>query len=146
MCRMSALGITCLLATPGCEGSWAQATVVTLAPVANSQVKGLAVVSQGCRYDSQGNRCIASGSIIKSQLLSAKSKTGHYRVILVRANCVQPFKGGLILEDGESVESAGSAQVDVPIIELTGGEYVVVVQTVQHKTVACGVIRRDGLI
>jgi hypothetical protein len=140
--KRSRLALALLAA--GCQGSWAEATIVHLDPIASSAVKGIAVVAQGCSYTANP-RCFPDGTLIKSQILSAASKTEQYRVLLVKGNCAEPAAKGIEVGAGETAGGpGGSTKLAIPIVELTGGTYVLVVRAHQGMPVACGTIRRDG--
>jgi hypothetical protein len=142
--RIAAL-LSALIAPVACQGSWADATVVHLNPVAASGVTGLAVVSIGCTYPGSSHRCMPDGSVIQSQITAANQGSAEYRVILVKGDCARPPSTGVELGAGETAKSPGdSKHLDMPIVALTGGEYAVTVLSSTRSIVACGVIRRDG--
>lgn len=136
-----------LLAAAACQGSWAEQTVVVLNPLTNSTIKGLAVVSLGRACDDSG-KCRSQGSYIYSQITSRKTVL-IYRFILAKGSCGQPPTDGVELARGSAEDLNAQpfrAHVDTPILALTNGDYVIIVQARERKAVACGVIRRDGSV
>lgn len=143
--RYLCLGAVVLMAA--CQGSWADQTVVHLAPLGKTGVKGLAIVSIGRTCDDDGH-CRLEGSYIMTQLTS-DSFTSLYRMILAEGDCARPSKTGILLSEGNGdvLNTQGASKhVDIPIISLTGGNYVIVVQNRAHVAVACGVIHRAGVV
>jgi hypothetical protein len=137
--------VVIVLTVSGCQGSWADQTIVHLDAVGKTAVKGLAIVSIGKACDDEGN-CRYQGSNIMLQLTAA-SPTSHYRFILARGECSRPPARGptLAYDDGDELKTHGTGgHVDVPIHDLTNGTYVISVITSNHEVVACGVIRRSG--
>ncbi|MEO6836231.1 MAG: hypothetical protein ABI231_10065 [Candidatus Tumulicola sp.] len=79
--------------------------------------------------------------------ITAGKDTSTYRLILARGECRRPPTEGIELAagKGELLKDHGTgAHVDIPVSSLTGGAYVVSVETQKRVIVACGVIRRTG--
>jgi hypothetical protein len=134
-----------LFAPLGCHGSWADQTVVSLKPAGKSAMQGVAIVSIGRTCDSQG-RCRYEGSAIATQI-TAGSSAASYRVFLAKGSCTRPPKDGIELarDSGETLRTQGAgAHVDIPVSPLTGGAYVIVIETAKRALAACGTIRRTG--
>lgn len=143
--RYLCLGAVVLIAA--CQGSWADQTVVHLVPIGKTGVKGLAIVSIGRTCDDTGH-CRLEGSYIMTQLMSG-SFTSLYRMVLAEGDCARPSRTGILLSEGKGdvLNTQGASKhVDIPIIPLTGGKYVIVVQNRTHAAVACGVIHRSGVV
>src|SRR5271170_7324573 len=74
---MRNLTLVSVLATAACQGVWADQTDATLKPIANSGVKGIALISLGKACDDQG-RCHYEGSNIWPQITSGRDTSARH--------------------------------------------------------------------
>lgn len=128
-----------------CAGSWAQATDVRIAAMANSGITADAVVFEATSCGSHRNhRCVPTGgSDILLQVDGTKTH-GMFAVSLATGTCRRPVDARFVTRFSGS--EVVRVHVPVPVAPLTSGRYLLVVAQNGRKRsgYGCGVIERGS--
>ena len=140
------LGCVILVVSLGaCAGPWAQPTHVILAPMHGSKLSGQAEVVEAAtpaRYPAHygGYRPAGGSEIIV--IVNSQAPLVAYEVSLATGSCGVPTDRHPLTQfigpDG------GRAHVEMPVVPLTSGKYIIIVRQVgaSGKASSCGVIKR----